>query len=405
MRFMHAADLHIGLRVTRFGAETNGRLQEARIESLDRMLRIARTKSLDFLLLAGDLFDDNHIDTVTARRTLELLESVHVPVYLIPGNHDPLTADSVYTRPPWSLIAASSNVVVLRGTEAVAVPGGVVYPCPLTAKNSLDDPTRTIPPRAAGDSAIRIGLAHGSLNDRPNLPPDDHLIDRHTVDAKGLDYLALGHWHSPSRHADRAGVVRTVYPGVHEPMRFRDAPEFAIGWSAYSSASPGDNFGDDGRGRALIVEIDRAGAAPLVEEIDTTQFEWRDETFTLRDEADLSRLINELAHREQRDRQLLRLHLVGTLPASARLRLDELDQTLSGGQGGVLTQYRWFDLDVSRLLSEPSEDELRNLAGDGIVRQVHDRLKAETASADVRLAEVARQSLLLLYRFTHEVQR
>ena len=56
MRFLHAADLHIGLRVTRFGAETNGRVQEARIESLDRMLAIAKTKSLDFLLFAGDLF-------------------------------------------------------------------------------------------------------------------------------------------------------------------------------------------------------------------------------------------------------------------------------------------------------------------------------------------------------------
>lgn len=405
MRFLHAADLHIGLRVTRFGAETNGRVQEARIASLDRMIRIAQTKSLDFLLIAGDLFDDNHIDGATARRTLELLESVRLPVYIIPGNHDPLTADSVYERPPWSRIGPSSNIIVLRDTNSVAIPGGMLYPCPLTAKNSLDDPTRTILARSPGDSAIRIGLAHGSLNDRPNLPPDDHLIDRHTADMKGLDYLALGHWHSPSRHADRAGVIRTVYPGVHEPMRFRDAPEFGIGWSAYSSASAADNFGDDGRGRALIVEIEHVGAPPVIEEIDTTTFEWRDETFTLRDEADLSTLINDLAHREQRDRQLLRLHLVGTLPASARMRLDELDQTLSGGQGGVLAQYRWFDLDASRLHAEPSDTELRDFAGDGIVRLVYDRLKTETENADARTCEIAKQSLLLLYRFAHEVQQ
>ncbi len=405
MRFLHAADLHIGLRVTRFGAETNGRIREARIESLDRMMRIAATKNLDFLLIAGDLFDDNHIDLATGRRTLELLESIRLPVYVLPGNHDPLTADSVYSRPPWSRLGANSSVTVIREPTPVPISGGALFPCPLKAKNALDDPTRWIPARASGDTSIRIGFAHGSLNDRPNLPPDDHLIDRHTVDTKGLDYLALGHWHGPSRHADSAGVVRTVYPGVHEPMRFRDAPEFGIGWSPYSSVADAGTFGDDGHGRAMIVEIECSGASPLIEEIDTTTFEWSDETYTLRDEADLSALINELAHREKRDRQLLRLHLVGTLPAHARLRLDELDQSLSGGQGGVLTQFRWFDLDANRLHAAPSETELRDLAGDGVVRHVYDRLKIEAESADVRTAEVARESLLLLYRFAHEVQQ
>ena len=332
-----------------------------------------------------------------------MFESVNRRVYIIPGNHDPLSADSVFNRPPWNS-HASGHVRVLRAAEPAPLPGGMLFPCPLFAKNSLDDPTRWIPPRAASDKGIRIGLAHGSLNDRPNLPADDHLIERDTADIKGLDYLALGHWHGPYRHADRAGVIRTVYPGVHEPMRFRDNPGFSIGWSAYSSANT-DLFADDGKGRALFVTVDHAGAAPIIEELETGRLQWREESCTLRDEQDLSALIDQLGRRENQERQLLRLHLIGTLPASAMMRLDELDATLAGGQGGILSRYRWAELDTGRLYAEPSDAELQALAGDGVVRAVCDRLKVESASPETETKELSRQALLLLYRFVQEVRR
>jgi DNA repair exonuclease SbcCD nuclease subunit len=404
MRFLHAADLHLGLRVTRFGAQVNGRVQEARLEALDILVAQAKKLTLDFVLIAGDLFDDNHVDAVTSRRALELFESFGLPVYIIPGNHDPLTADSVYARPPWST-ASNDNVHLQRTCEPVVLPGATLLPCPLFAKNSDQDPTRWISPREKSDTTIRIGLAHGSLNDRDNLPPDDHLIDRHTADAKGLDYLALGHWHSPYRHADRDGVIRTVYPGVHEPMRFHDHPEFSIGWSAYSNAAQSDLFTDDGKGRALIVTIEKAGAAPIIDEIETGRLHWKDESYTLRDEQELSALIDQLARRENKERQLLRLHLEGTLPARALMRLDELDATLAGGQGGILSRYCWADLDATGLYAEPSEAELQDLAGDGVVRAVYERLKTESASSDPKVQAIGRQSLLLLYRFTQEVLR
>jgi DNA repair exonuclease SbcCD nuclease subunit len=404
MRFLHAADLHLGMRVTRFGADVNGKVQEARLKALEHMVGLANSRDLDFLLIAGDLFDDNHVDAATSRRALELLESSGRPVYIIPGNHDPMTADSVFVRPPWSFLSAG-KVQVLRTPEMVVLPGGVLLPCPLFAKNSFDDPTGWIPPREAGDPRIRIGLAHGSLNDRDNLPPDDHLVDCHAVDAKGLDYLALGHWHRPYRHADRAGVIRTVYPGVHEPMRFSEKPEFSIGWSAYSNTTRSDLFTDDGRGRALVVTIEKAGAIPVIEEMATGRLQWRDESYTIRDEEELSTLIDQVGRRENQEHQLLRLHLSGTLPARALLRLDELDGTLSGGQGGILSRYRWAELDAERLYAEPSDTELQDLAGDGVVRAVYDRLKTESESHDPQIQQLARQSLLLLYRFTHEVRR
>lgn len=401
MRFVHAADLHLGLRITRFGADVNGRIREARLKALEILVDQARDQAVDFVLLAGDLFDDNHVDGTTSRRAYEMLESLPMPVIVIPGNHDPWTADSVYARPPWG--NPGERIRVARTRAPIAVSGGIVWPCPLVAKNSLDDPTRWISPREPGDPTIRIGLAHGSLNDRENLPPDDHLIDRHCADSKGLDYLALGHWHRPARYADRVGIVRTAYPGVHEPMRFSEAPDYATGWTAYSSSAGPDLFTDDGKGRALLVSVDTAGAVPQIEELDTGRLTWRDETRILRDEAELSALINELGHRKNQGNQLLRLHLKGTLPAGALARLDELDLTRSGGEGGVLSRYFWAELDTDQLLAEPTEGELQNLAGNGVVRLVYDRLRDESQRGDPQSQELARQALLLLYRFAQEV--
>ncbi|MBM3997764.1 MAG: DNA repair exonuclease [Planctomycetes bacterium] len=399
MRFLHTADLHLGLSVTRFGVK-NGEIQEARFTSLRKLIEASSQHRVDFLLIAGDLFDDNRVDFNTSRRALELLESAGMPVFVIPGNHDPYTIDSVYRRPPWSQ-RANGPVYVLCEPTPIPIPGGTLFPCPLFTKNSFDDPTRWIPARAPGDTGIRIGLAHGSFRDRDTLHPDDHLIERDIVDAKGLDYLALGHWHRAYRNTDRAGVVRIAYPGVHEPMGFHETPEFGIGWSAYSSGSQ-DLFTDDGTGRALVVTIDHAGAAPVIEEIPTGCFAWRDETRTLHGRDDLDRLINDLDHRANKRNQLLRLHLKGTLPAEEMLRLETLD---ARGHGGILSHYVWFQLDTTELYAEPTEEELQRLAGDGVIRGIYNRLKRETDSDDAAIRERARQSLLLLYRYAKEARR
>jgi DNA repair exonuclease SbcCD nuclease subunit len=413
MRFLHVADLHLGLRVTRFGAKVNGRVQEARIEALDHLLAQVPALKLDFLLIAGDLFDDNHVDLATARRAFELLEAARVPTYVLPGNHDPLTVDSVYGRAPWNT-STSRTVYVLREAEPTPIPGGTLFPCPLRSKNSFDDPTHWIPARAKGDASIRIGLAHGSLRCGGPLSPDDHVIDRNAADLKGLDYLALGHWHCPSRHADRAGVVRTVYPGVHEPMRFFENPEFATGWAEYSHTHRNDLFTDDGKGHALIVTIDpppsngqhqnghatgtiHPASVPVIEDIITGRLQWHQETHELHEEAELAALIDRLSKRESGGNHLLRLCLHGTLSAQAMLRLDELDAERAGGQGGVLSRYLWAELDADRLVAEPTDAELQHLAGNGVVRAVYDRLRAETQSPDPAVRQVAWQSLLLLY--------
>src|ERR1700692_671079 len=97
--FLHAADLHLGMRTTRFDPATAGKIREARFTALDNILKKARELNVDFLLIAGALCADSPVDGQTARRSFDMLESSPMPVYVLPGNHDPLHAGGVWERP------------------------------------------------------------------------------------------------------------------------------------------------------------------------------------------------------------------------------------------------------------------------------------------------------------------
>lgn len=405
--FIHAADLHLGLRLTRFDHDCAEKVRGARIQALENVLAQAASNSADFIVIAGDLFDDNAIDSTTSRRTFHILESASVPVFVLPGNHDPLVAGSVWEREPWSQ-EQTKRVRVLRDREPSEVkPGVVLFPCPVFRKTSLEDPTQWIPPRSTpeDDGIIRIGIAHGSIRDRENLPDDDHLIDRRAAATKGLDYLALGHWHKQALYRDADGVCRVAYPGVHEPMSFPGGDSPHIGWVPYAPGAGRDVFRDQGSGEVLLVTMDEPGASPQIQNIAVGELRWASESYEVRTEEEVGQLIAQIATRSAPERSLLRLRLDGVLNAKAMLRLDELEAVLK-------ERYLHAELDTNKLHLMPEEEEIREAAGSGVVRLVANKLVEEAKALETDESEearareaVAERALLLLYQIAKEVQR
>jgi DNA repair exonuclease SbcCD nuclease subunit len=391
---LHAADVHLGLRTTRFDPKSAQKVREARFQALDNVLRTAREERADLLLVAGDLFDDHAVDGLTARRAFEMLEAAPMPVYVLPGNHDPLLAGTVWDRPPWN--ADPPRLTVLRRPEPVtALPGVVVLPCPVFAKTSLNDPTAWIAREPPNGAVIRIGLAHGSLKVRDDLPADDHLIPPRAARDLGLDYLALGHWHGRRLFPEPDGPMRTAYPGVPEPMRYPGASETRTGWLPYSGGARPE-FLDAGKGEVLVVKVERPGEAPNVRPVEVGHLIWEEERRDLRSEDDLARLIAEVATRPMLERRLLRLCLTGVLAASAMARLEELRQILGG-------RYFLGEMDDAGLHVQPSPEEVEQVAGQGVVRRVLGALQAEAAGSDPALKRRAERALVLLYQIAREV--
>jgi DNA repair exonuclease SbcCD nuclease subunit len=394
LRFLHIADLHLGMKITRYAREASRKIQEARFQALERVRNLANSPSLgyQFVVIAGDLFDDAAVDGPTARRAFTFLESFACPVLVLPGNHDPLQAGAVWDIDPWRR-AQTSRVRVLRTREPFDVlPGVRILPCPVFRKTSTENPTEWIRAHPADGATYRIGIAHGSVMDRPNLPADDHPIEVSAVDDLGLDYLALGHWHAYKAFPGRDGHDRMLYTGVHEPMRF-GGDLFGLGWKPYSSGGMRAEFQDDGEGTALGVEIERPGAAPVITRHSVGHLHWKSLPFTLNSDEDLNRLIELVAGMETPELTVLRLTLSGVLSAQGMLRLEELRD--------VLGRFLVHELDERQLRLEPAEADIDAAIGGGVLATVYDRLCQSLESGSDAERATARRAILLMYRLSN----
>ncbi len=101
LKLLHTADWHLGRRFRSFTPEQELKLTRARLDVLDRIFLAAERFAVDAVLCAGDLFDEPCPDPewweqVAAR--LQKRKWRDRPVFLLPGNHDPLVPESVWAK-------------------------------------------------------------------------------------------------------------------------------------------------------------------------------------------------------------------------------------------------------------------------------------------------------------------
>jgi len=84
MRFAHLADVHIG-------AWRDPALKNMNLEAFKRAVHIILEKKMDFVLIAGDLFNTSLPSLEHLKQTVSLLKRLKkqdIPVYVVPGSHD-----------------------------------------------------------------------------------------------------------------------------------------------------------------------------------------------------------------------------------------------------------------------------------------------------------------------------
>lgn len=256
IRFVHSADWQLGARFAQFGPKA-GQLRMARLTTLRKTLALAVSKQCDAFLIAGDLFEDNQVDDALVRSVLDLFRAhPSLPIYILPGNHDPHTGpDSVWQRK--AFLNTPANVHVLREAGVVDLGGNVrLLAAPLRQKLSSHDPSLKLDDLAATlpADAIKIGITHGSLAIESKHQPNDFPIALNAATRAGLDYLAVGHWHNWLADTDSG---RIVMPGTPEP----------------------DRFTNDDSGHVALVEIDAPGQPPRVQKLSVATLDWRELTF------------------------------------------------------------------------------------------------------------------------------
>jgi hypothetical protein len=354
IRFLHTADWQLGMNAAHTG-RASSRVREARFRTAERLAELAREEKVDFAVLAGDTFENHAVSAADVERAAGILGSFPCPVYVLPGNHDPLAPGAVWNRPVWE---AARNVHILGEARPVEAGEAVLLPCPLRSRWSKEDPTAWIPAGLYADR-IRVGIAHGAIE---TIPDAQHPIPAGAATARRLDYLALGDWHSLLRLEDSQQVCRTAYSGTPEPTA----------------------FGERDSGQALIVEIDEPRAAPRLRAVQTAALQWRQWKAEILHQGDLTRLQEGLAS-AQGPNVLADLQLTGTLFPEEISTLESIR--------AMEPQFLFLRVDDTGLVPtlELSAESIR----DPIVREALGRLEAKAqAGQEAAAARLAIRSLL-----------
>jgi len=71
MKFLHTADWQIGMRAAHVGANAH-EVRSARFTTAERVVTSAREKGADAILVTGDTFEDNAVQTIDVQRVSDI---------------------------------------------------------------------------------------------------------------------------------------------------------------------------------------------------------------------------------------------------------------------------------------------------------------------------------------------
>lgn len=206
---VHSSDLHLGVD----DSFDPGRSFDS-LSVLERVLAAAAAGGADAVILAGDTFDNHRQPSDLLERTGEIMRDYRGTIVILPGNHDPLTPDSVYRR---AGLAAIPNVKILglNADDAVVFPelGLEIWG---HAHMDYTDMSPLAVPRPRS-TRWQLATAHGHYVDEPRDPHrliGSWLIHHEELVATGADYVALGHWNQATRVGN--GKVTAYYSGSPE---------------------------------------------------------------------------------------------------------------------------------------------------------------------------------------------
>ncbi|MHB1860201.1 MAG: metallophosphoesterase family protein [Solirubrobacteraceae bacterium] len=373
VKFIHTSDWHLGMQAHFLPEEARARFVEDRFDAVRRIGGIAAEEGCSFVVVAGDVFDSNHVDDQVLAKTTDALSSFAVPVFLLPGNHDTLDPSSVYRRQGWTAHRPAS-AVVLEEAAAVAVPGvqGVeIIGAPWHARRPLANPVGPaydVP--ASADGALRVVVGHGVVDELSRDRDDPALIGASGIaDALQGDkahYVALGDRHSVT---EIAGCNDRAY---------------------YAGTPVSTDYGETDPNQVLLVTLDAGKCAVESRPVGAWRFERASRD--LDGEQDVAALGDWLESFDSKHTTVVKLSLRGTLTLAASAMLEEMLERQRLTFASLNTWERQSDLVV-----EPDDADLAKLDVTGYVREALNELREEAAGPDED-AMVARDALNLLYR-------
>jgi exonuclease SbcD len=208
LRFLHAADLHIDspLRgLDRHNDAPTELIRSAPRAAFRRLIDLAKREAVDFVILAGDIFDGAWKDIATGLFFIRELERLApTPVFMLLGNHDSMsTLTSNLTLPAHVKRFSEMEPQTFRLHEPAVALHGQSF-----ATRVVDTDLAACYPDAE-PGVINIGVLHTSLegsSEHATYAPTSVAV----LASKGYDAWCLGHIHEPTIVREQPLIL---YPG------------------------------------------------------------------------------------------------------------------------------------------------------------------------------------------------
>lgn len=370
LTFLHTADWQIGRQYGRFLPEDAALLFEARFDAVKAIAALAIEKKVDFVVVAGDVFDSQTLSDRQILRCFMALRAYTGPWLLLPGNHDAALSESVWTRAQ-RLGAIPDHVHVLLRPEPLVLPelNLMVLPGVLTQRQSYQDLSAWFDHVPVEQGMFRIGVAHGSVQGILADHIDSHnplAADR--AERAQLDYLALGDWHGM-----RQINARTWYSGTPEPDRFKDNQP----------------------GHVLHVSVSAPRALPEVTAMPIARYQWHSVAVEFTHDEQVQDF--EQSTLQYDLYSVIELELTGHLSLAATQALDAVLLRLE-------SRVRSVDIQREGLLLSATEEDIQALQVDGYVQAALVALQAQQ-KAGGEAAQTAGDALLLMAQILNQARQ
>lgn len=270
IKFLHTADIHLGAPMRGFrdlSSAWAARLREAIPQAFDRVIETALANEVDFVVLAGDAFDTSqpsYKDYVRFFDGLQRLHEAGIPLYLVPGNHDPFTfwKNDVDRLPPSAHmlgVDAPGFILFERDGEPMCLIGARGYrnqawPIdePISQGISRDTAVKALEAvhLRAASAPFCIGVIHTGLN----LDQAKAYSNPQELLTADVDYWACGHLHEEMVYPSMKNP-RVVFPGCVQGRDLKESDDRGCFLVTMEK--------NDGDGRARV-SLERVSTASVV---------------------------------------------------------------------------------------------------------------------------------------------
>jgi DNA repair exonuclease SbcCD nuclease subunit len=353
--------------------EASARFSQARIDAIARLGEIATERNAAFIVVAGDVFESNQVSRETLVRTLDALNALPVPVFLLPGNHDPLDGASIYSTPEF--LKSAETIVVLRDRGPVTVIEGVeVVGAPWKTKHPSSDLCADLAAELepAPEGTVRIAVCHGQVD---TLSPDTsrpEIINlaaaEQAIAECRFHYLGLGDRHSVTEVGNSGRI-----------------------W--YSGAPVATDFDEADPNKALLVELDPSSETCTVEPLPVGDWHFIAEAFPLNGPDDVDRYSAWLEELPAKQRTAIKVGFEGSINLATAAALDEVFESRADLFASLRRRERTTDLAIV-----PDELDHDSVSLAGYAKVTYDDLLEQSTGGDT----VAEDALRLLYRLSRQ---